>query len=352
MPFQVTTQPFFGVNDTAALPDSRDPLPEYVLINTNTGESASIIPGFGGILRKLVLHHKGAEQLADGKTSGLFSVVEAPESPQALIAGETYASAILYPFASRIQHGVYAFEGVQYALPMNESQRNNAIHGLVYDQPFTVIDEEANDQEARLTLRYTHTGDFNGYPFPFELTITYTLAADGLTLTYSALNNGSAPSPSSFGWHPYFTLKPFPPATETGATESDTILDDMTLALPVQSVIVLDNDMMPTGTRNPLATNTFTLKKWQVDAPFIVNAVDAGCVETHLHAPKNGVTLVVSQETGPGKLNYLIVFTPAKRDSIAIEPQTANVNAFNNSEGLSVVEPGDALDGWIRVALR
>ncbi len=352
MAFQLTRQPFFGSAATAALPDGRDPLIEYVLVNTQTGELASIIPGFGGILRNLILRPQTDNQASD-PTPGLFSVIEAPDSPQALLAGETYASALLYPFASRIQHGVYAFEGVEYALPMNETRRNNALHGLVYDKPFVVIGEEANDELACLTLRHTHTGDAPGYPFPFELTITYTLSAEGLLITYSALNTGPTLSPSSFGWHPYFTLRPFPHTAKPGVVESDNLLDDMTLVLPAESVVILGDDMMPTGVTNPLATDTFTLKNWQVDSPFIVtDPSDADHVETHLQSPKAGVTLVVSQETGPGKLRYLIVFTPPKRDSIAIEPQTANVNAFNNGEGLAVLEPGDALEGWVRVALR
>lgn len=352
MAFQLIQQPFFGPDIAVALPNGRDPLLEYVLLNETTGEMANIIPGFGAVLRQLVLHYKKTPSDNTGNEAGLFAVIEAPESPQALFASEAYASAILYPFANRIQHGVYAFEGTKYALPMNETRRNNALHGLVTNQPFAVINEEATDQFARLTLRHTHAGDLDGYPFPFELTLTYTLSADGLTLAYSGLNNGTTPSPATFGWHPYFTLKSFPQATESGVAESDTILDEMTLSIPAQSVVVLNDDLMPTGVVNSLATTQFTLKDWQVDSPFIVSATEADFVETHLHAPKQGVTLVVSQETGPGKLNYVGVFTPPKRDRIAIEPQTGNVNAFNTGEGLSVLEPGDALEGWVRVALR
>lgn len=350
MSFQLTTQPFFGAD--VAVANGRDPLAEYVLKNTDTGELASVIPGHGAILRKLVLQRDSSRQTPGGTKPALFSVIEAPESPQALFAGETYASAILYPFAGRVQHGVYSFEGVDYALAMNETRRNNAMHGLVHEQPFTVIEEEANDELARLILRHTHTGNFEGYPFPFELTLTYTLAANGLTLSYSALNNGTSPSPATFGWHPYFTVKPYPHPVELGVAESDTILDEMTLVLPAQSVVVIGDDLMPTGTRNPLATRKFTLKDWEVDSPFVVDVTEADCAETHLHAPGQAVTLVISQETGPSKLNYLTVFTPPKRDRIAIEPQTANVNALNTGEGLATLDPGDALEGWMRIALR
>ena len=341
MSFQITVQPLFGDDATAALPDGRDPLAEYILQNTQTGEFAIVVPGYGGILRQLVLR-QGEHR---------YSVIAAPESPQALFVSETYASALLYPFPSRIEHGVYTFDGVDYALPMNETRRSHALHGFVYNQPFVVISDEATDTNAQLTLRHTNTGDYEGYPFPFELTVVYTLTADGLTLTYSALNNGPTASPSAFGWHPYFTLKPFPPKLEPGVAEADDIINDLTLTLPVESVVVLNDAMIPTGTVNPLATNTFTLKNWNVDAPFIVSKTEQSHVESRLDATKRGVSLVIGQEAGPGKLGYIVAYTPPKRDSIAIEPQTANVNAFNSSEA-PVLEPGDALGGWIRVQLR
>jgi aldose 1-epimerase len=66
---------------------------------------------------------------------------------------------------------------------------------------------------------------------------------------------------------------------------------------------------------------------------------------------RTGVRLIIGQQTGPGKLNYLVCYTPGRRDSVAIEPQTSNVNAFNNGEGLAVLDPGDALSGsmWVRL---
>lgn len=47
---------------------------------------------------------------------------------------------------------------------------------------------------------------------------------------------------------------------------------------------------------------------------------------------------------GKNKFNYLQLFTPAHRKSIAIEPMTCNINAFNNKEGLIILEPEEVLD--------
>lgn len=340
MPFTISTQPF------GPLATDSQPLTEYLLEHTETGEFLSILPGFGGILRRLVLR-KGKE---------LMALIKAPDSPQALLADESYASAFLYPFPSRIRHGIYRFDGDDYALPMNEAKYDNALHGFVYGESFQVISQETTDTHAQLALRYDYTGSMAGYPFPFSLTITYELIqADqlplgsltndrmcALRLTYSALNTGPKPCPAAFGWHPYFTL-------------SEEAIDDMTLSLPARSAIVLDDNMLPKGRKPAEPAETIKLHEQNLDIPFAIEptspATGDSFAETILASPQAGVRLLVGQETGPGKLNYLVCFTPPRRDSIAIEPLTANVNAFNTGDGLAIIEPGDALSGtiWVRL---
>ena len=341
MPFTISTQPF------GPLATGSEPLTEYLLEHEETGEFMSIIPGFGGLLRRLVLR----------KGNDLLSVIKAPESPQALLADESYASALLYPFPSRIRHGIYRFEGEDYALPMNETNRDNALHGFVRDKPFAVVSQETTDTYARLVLRYDYTGSVTGYPFPFALTVTYELIQGNqlsfggfpkdrmcaMRMSYSALNNGTGSSPSAFGWHPYFTM-------------SQESVDNMTLSLPARSTIGLDDDMIPNGQQTPEQAATISLKDQTLDTPFALEptalpAAGEPFVETILTSQKTGVRLIVGQQTGPGKLNFLVCYTPLRRDSVAIEPLTANVNAFNTGDGLAVLEPGDSLDGtvWVRL---
>lgn len=341
MPFTISTQPF------GPLATGHEPLTEYVLEHEETGEFLSVIPDYGGLLRRLVLR-KGNE---------LLSLIKAPESPQALLADEGYASALLYPFPSRIRHGIYRFEGEDYALPMNETNRNNALHGFVHNKPFAVVSQETTDDYARLVLRYDYTGSVTGYPFPFALTVTYELIRANqlplggspndrmcaLRMSYSALNNGTGPSPAAFGWHPYFTM-------------SEESIDNMTLLLPARSTIALDDDMLPNGQQTAEQVATIDLKDQLLDTPFALEptpppANDEPFAETVLTSQKTGIRLIVGQQTGPGKLNFLVCYTPLRRDSVAIEPLTANVNAFNTGDGLAVLEPGDSLDGtlWVRL---
>jgi aldose 1-epimerase len=341
MPFTITTEPF------GPLATDYRPLTEYILEHPETGEFLSVIPGFGGLLRRLVLR----------KGNDLLALIKAPESPQALLADESYASAFMYPFPSRIRHGIYRFNGEDYTLPMNEAKRDNAIHGLVHGESFEVVSQETTDTHAQLVIRYDYPGTLAGYPFPFSLTVTYELIqADQLPLgsitndrmcalriSYSAENTGRSQCPAAFGWHPYFTLSEEP-------------VDDMTLSLPARTGIVLDDNMIPSGTHPAEQASTLTLHERELDNAFAIEPADTNTdtvpyAETILTSQRMGIRLIVGQEMGKGKLNYLVCFTPPRRDSIAIEPLTANVNSFNNQEGLAVLNPGDTLSGtiWVRL---
>ncbi|MBO0939834.1 aldose 1-epimerase [Fibrella sp. HMF5335] len=307
------------------------PLIDYILANTETGEWATVLPAFGGILRQLVLRR-------DGKR---YKVIDTAGSAQVLWADETYASALLYPYPSRIFQGVYRFDGEAYALPLNETRRSNALHGFVHGKAFRVMRQETSAQHAQISVQYDYPGDLSGYPFPFSLAVTYTLNDQGLDFTFAAMNTGTARCPAAFGWHPYFTLN-----------NADT--DELELTLPVKTEIHLDQHMIPNGQQpaSDVHRGPASLKDVSFDTPFVVDPTRVNAqrrAETVVRWPTEGVSLVVEQSES---LPYLVIYTPGRRDSIAIEPLTANVDSFNNNEGLTILDPGESLTGQIVVSLR
>ena len=343
MPFQITTQPFGPLASATA------PLTQYSIRHTETGAAFTVLPGFGGVLRSLtlpVLPDNGGNGRAKPR---LFSLLETPDSPQALQADETYASALLYPFPSRIRHGIYSFEGQEYALPFNDFGRDNAIHGFIHPRPFAIVAEDITATEAAVTLRYDYPGDLTGYPFLFSLTARYALhLTDDETVAFSVsfgvVNTGLSRCPSAFGWHPYFTLAP---RTGTG-TDDPVLVDDLTLELPATETVLLDDNLLPVGQIPFADSGAFGLTDRQFDAVFVVDNQHP-IAETVLSAPAQNVSLIVSQDTAV--FPFLVVYTPERRDRIAIEPITANVNAFNTGEGLRVLEPGETWSGTIGVRL-
>jgi aldose 1-epimerase len=291
---------------------------EYRLLNTQTGDYACIIPSYGGIIRKLVLKQT--------------TVVLVTEYPNELEGTLGYPSALMFPFASRIKNGQYTFEGISYQLPINEPARNNAIHGFMAHRVFTVSAQETNAQQAILTISYPYQGDYQGYPFPFELSITYTFDANGtLHISYGVTNTGTKAMPMALGWHPYFQF-------------DEESINDLQIAIPSDKIVMFDQQMMPTHTQpfEQPSDEWLSINNRVLDNVFLLSP-SANGQQTRLHSATKNLTLTLWQETGKEKYNYLVVYTPPARKTIAIEPITNNVNAFNTGDGLIVLSPHNSI---------
>ncbi|MEL6811880.1 MAG: hypothetical protein AAFP76_11135, partial [Bacteroidota bacterium] len=65
---------------------------------------------------------------------------------------EFCVNGVLFPFPNRLEHGLFSHEGEKYQLPINEPERNNAIHGFLNTRKFEVV-QVKNDQ---ISLCYHH----------------------------------------------------------------------------------------------------------------------------------------------------------------------------------------------------
>jgi aldose 1-epimerase len=302
-------------------------LTEYVIQETSTGNRVVVVPELGGLVRQLSLR----------KENTLFSVLKTPGTPDSLKADTQSSSELLFPFASRILNGKYTFLHKIYELVQNDPSHNSAIHGLVRKQNFHLAEQVLHESEAWLKLHFA-LREATGYPFSIDFSVQYTLRSNGtFELTYEAKNMGTEPAPTMFGWHPYFRL---------GNEDADA----WKIHIPSDEIVTFDDDMIPTGTENfPISGPTLLFKK-VLDNCFIVKSNGASAL-TELRSDNQNVTLQVEQETGEGKFNHLVVYTPAERDCVGIEPLTANVNAFNNGEGLNTLAQGNSISGTIKVRL-
>ena len=300
---------------------------EFVIQENLSGNRFVVVPELGGIVRQLSLR----------KDLTLFSVLKTPPTPHTLEADTQSASALLFPFASRIPEGRYKFLGKEYQLAQNESGTSNAIHGLVRKQKFSLEEQSIKAEQASIKLSYS-LKDLEGYPFDVAFTILYTLHIDGrFVLKYEATNTGSEPSPIMFGWHPYFHL-----GHETA--------DAWKIKIPSEQIVDFDDNMIPIGSKPFTNDQPMLLYKKALDNCFIVKS-NSGTAVTELISDNQHVTLHIEQESGEGKFNYLVVYTPPAKDCVAIEPLTSNVNAFNNGEGLNILAPGNSVSGEITVKL-
>ncbi|WP_236943362.1 aldose 1-epimerase [Hymenobacter sp. PAMC 26628] len=282
-------------------------------------------------MHELLLHHEGQVQ----------AVLRTPATHEEYEAWgrQGYYGAKLFPFPGRIRNAQYDWgPGQGQQLVANDTPRPHALHGLVYGQPFAVSDRQASASHGLLTLTHHADGSAPGYPFPFELAITYRLDSDGLSCTTRATNTGATPMPVGDGWHPYIL-------TESGATDTQ-------LQFESQGELLLSADYLPTGQQR--AHNRFAALT-AIGPPGDLHechalALQAGIHRTWVHDPARQLTVEVWQETGPGKYNYLQLYVPPDQHSVAVEPYTCPSDAFNSGVGLITLVPGET-SHW-RMGLR
>ncbi|WP_215237577.1 aldose 1-epimerase [Dyadobacter helix] len=303
-------------------------LTEYVIQQPSTGNRFVVVPELGGIVRQLSLR-KGVT---------LFSLLKTPPTPQSLKDDTQSASELLFPFASRIPDGKYKFLGKEYQLAKNETGNKNAIHGLVRKNQFQLTEQSISSEGAAIKLSY-HLDQPEGYPFNVQFSVLYSLSTEGtFSLTYEAMNAGAQPCPVMFGWHPYFEL---------GNEDADA----WKINIPSDTIVDFDDNQIPTGTSAYPFQGSTPLFRKVLDNCFVVKS-NQQIATTELRSDNQDVTLHIEQETGEGKFNFLVVYTPPARDCVAIEALTGNVDSFNNSQGLNILGPGQAITGTIRVQLR
>ncbi len=231
----------------------------------------------------------------------------------------------LFPFPNRLDGGRYEWQGETYQFDLSDEMTGNAIHGFASDQAFELVVSDLRVTAARVQYRLVCDGSREAYPFPCTFTNEMTLTANGqFTMALACTNNGAGPMPVGFGFHPYFRL-----GDQT---------DHYELQLPPSEMIGLDNRMLPTGKR--YAFDDFAsirpLRSTVLDNCFA--PTETGDRLSAILAGAKG-KMNYWQETGPGKFNFIQVFTPPYRTSLAIEPMSCNVNAFNNGEGLITLAP-------------
>ncbi len=297
------------------------------LLNSITGEHVSIVPSYGGNVMTMVLDNENE----------LFNIIEADISKQKLVENCCHRNAKLFPFPNRISDGKYTVNGNTFQLAINQKAENNAIHGFVFDKPFKVVESVADDNMAMLLLEYNYDGTIDGYPFLFNLQIQYKLSKEGFKMKTTVVNTGNANLPMGDGWHPYFSL--------------NQLVNDHYLELPSSKRILVDNRMIPTGEFQIYDTfNELTIiGDTKLDDGFLIEGRQKSV--TKLRNEFKDITINVWQDSNTDAYNYLQIYIPPNRMSIAIEPMSCSTNAFNNGKGLTMLNSNEKFEASCGVFL-
>ena len=109
---------------------------------------------------------------------------------------------LLIPWPNRIEDGNYEFEGVRQQLPLDEPERQNAIHGLVR---WSALADRGTRVWPAALEHLLHPRP--GYLFSLALRVEYTLSDEGLTVRTEATNLGNETAPyGGARAHPYLAV--------------------------------------------------------------------------------------------------------------------------------------------------
>ena len=271
-----------------------------------------------------------------------------------VVAVGAFDGAVLAPWPNRIADGRFVFDGTVHRLPITEPERATALHGLVADSDWTVI--EANESSVRLGYALEPTP---GYPFPFALEVAYRLRDGGVQISAEARNAGSNPAPFGFGFHPWL-------APGAGASEAETV-DDAQLVIPAEVWVDTDERLIPTEFR-PFDDGTVIPADHDADSAACIvckdfrglRTIGGTVLDDAFSSPRRGEggwsrarlrgsddrEIVIGM--GPGFRSWQVCTGDGLgedwvRRAIAIEPMTCPPNAFaagTEGDDFDIVEPG------------
>lgn len=227
---------------------------------------------------------------------------------------DSYSSAILFPFTNRIEEGKYSYKDKEYQFNSNEPKSKNALHGLVFDKKFKLLEQETSANSCAITIAFSEETHSKGFPFKYSIYVTYTLLKNELQLKVSVKNNDKKTFPFVLGWHPYFNCNDF---------------KNSFLNFKSDKKVKFDENLITKEIVDYESVSKFELENKQLDDCFVLNhnKVEFSTPDYNLEIASNS------------KENFLQLYTPKDIPVIAIEPMTGVSNSFNNKIGLQEVEP-------------
>ena len=246
---------------------------------------------------------------------------------------------VLVPYPNRVEDGEYSFEGVTYQMPIDEVDRQTAIHGFGYRYMWNL--ETLTESSVSLSWR---SPNLTSYPFDIIVTVLYELNADGLTMSTVAYNNGSIRAPWAFGIHPWLSNG----GNGENGIEIEADNAKCRLNLPCNIHVTVNPDrLLPTGeesvanTQYDLRDNPTLAGRPFDDAWSGVQRDEEGNTTAVFTRPDGlQVSLRGDNTIHAWQVCTATGFPEGQHPAgVAVEPMTAYANALRTGKDLVVIEP-------------
>jgi galactose mutarotase-like enzyme len=241
---------------------------------------------------------------------------------------------LLFPIVGSLAGGAYRLLGKTYALSR---------HGFARGKPFEVV--TASAAQALLHLR-ADDQTLAVYPFYFQLQVRFAIKGSTLMVTTSVRNDGNAPMPASFGYHPAFRWPlPFGAARALHTIEFDLEEPEPIRRLDAAGLVTPIRYPTPTHARRLLLDDTLFK-----DDVVIFDAIRSQGLS---YGADTGPRLTLQFPDTP----YLGLWSKPGAPFICIEPwhgmadPTGFTGDFTEKPGVFVVPPGAQRELKMQVTL-
>lgn len=289
---------------------------EVISVRNKRGIGIDFIPQKGGAIHQLYLGEH-ANPLLDPFLEGDDIEID-----------PLFKQALLFPFSSRLTAGKYSFEDNDYQFPINEKEKNCALHGFLYKENLEVSSIELEEEKAIVQLTYLYEGHFSYYPFPCKIQLTYSISESLFQFDFNIENTGRSTLPYGFGWHPYFKYK-----------------EDIKVKMDATNCQSVDKQGALNGEEyyfDGLSEYKVLDKKYDTCFKYIEQTP-----HTLLLGMGNAYELNLWQDETMGLIQ---LYTPGF-NQIALEPLTSNINALNTNDGLIRLNPEESKHHRIKIKI-
>jgi len=197
---------------------------------------------YGAILRRITYPVRGQRR----------ELILSLASLDEYVRDRAYVGPMVGRFGNRIAGSRFAIDGREWRVTANEGV--NHLHGgaLGFGKRLWNIDEARDD---RLVLTYRSPAGEEGYPASMDVTATFTVTADTLTILLAA--GSDAPTPVNLTYHPYFNLA----ADKAGSATAHW------LRIPAAHYLPVRDGLIPSGEVAPVGGTPFDFRNSRVLAP-------------------------------------------------------------------------------------
>jgi aldose 1-epimerase len=223
------------------------------------------------------------------------------------------------PFSCRLNYGKYVHEDITYRID-KFYLGDHALHGLLYEANFEIINTATTEDSASVTLHYEYKKIDSGFPFNYSVSLKWVFEKNNKVHIETTITNKDQQSfPMMDGWHPYFKL-----------SES---INECTIQFINKGLLVYNDALIPTGELLPCLDfeSPKTLANIELDNGYLLDAKQSSA-----SLENNNFKLVVTPDAN---YSYLQLYIPSSRKSIAIENLSGAPDCFNNKMGLHIMQP-------------